>query len=130
MLKYIVLLALMGSGSAFADVQIQRNILGSGIQNSAISTDKATPVGDYGVYHVPQYMPGYPTAATIWPRVVEVKCVNEVCEGYQSAPALGRGEYLFFKPITTVAAVSIPVVMSIPEVAAPPPREIQKKIRQ
>ena len=131
MLKYIFILALLGSGNVFADVKIQRNILGSGIQNSAITSDQATPVGDYGVYHVPQYMPGYPTAATIWPRVVEVKCENDVCEGYQNLPALGRGEYLFFKPINTIAAVSIPVVVSIPMAEPPPtPREIQKKIRQ
>lgn len=130
MLKYIFILTLLGSGSVFADVKIQRNILGSGVQNSAITSDVATPVGDYGVYHAPQYMPGYPTAATIWPRVVEVKCQNDICEGYESSPALGRGEYLFFKPVNTVAAVSIPVVVTVPVVPPPPPREIQKKIRQ
>lgn len=128
MLKYIVVLAALGTGSAFADITIQRNLLGSGIQNAAITADVATQVGDYGVYHVPQYMPGYPTAATIWPRVVEVKCQNNACEGYQNTPALGRGEYLFFKPVNTVAAVSIPIVEQV--ILEQPPREIQKKIRQ
>lgn len=130
MLKYILILTIFGAGHAFADVRIQRNILGSGIQNTPITSqsDVATPVGDYGVYHVPQYMPGFPTAATIWPRVVEVQCQNDLCEGYENTPALGRGEYLFFKPVQVMAAVTAPVV-------APPPvviiqREITKKIKE
>ena len=130
MLKYILILTIFGAGHAFADVRIQRNILGSGIQNTPITSqsDVATPVGDYGVYHVPQYMPGFPTAATIWPRVVEVEGQNDLCEGYENTPALGRGEYLFFKPVQVMAAVTAPVV-------APPPvviiqREITKKIKE
>ena len=126
MLKYIVVLAALGTGTVFAEVTIQRNLLGSGIQNEAMTADVATQVGDYGVYHAPQYMPGYPTAATIWPRVVEVKCQNDVCEGYQNTPALGRGEYLFFKPANTVAVASIPVVVPV----VVPPREVEKKIMQ
>ena len=126
MLKYIVVLAALGTGVVFADVKIQRNLLGSGIQNAEMTADVATQVGDYGVYHVPQYMPGYPTAATIWPRVVEVKCQNNLCEGYENSPALGRGEYLFFKPINTVAAASIPVEPPVVVV----PREVEKKIMQ
>lgn len=126
MLKYIVVLAALGTGVVFADVKIQRNLLGSGIQNAEMTADVATQVGDYGVYHAPQYMPGYPTAATIWPRVVEVKCQNDVCEGYQNTPALGRGEYLFFKPVNTVAVASIPVVVPV----VVPPREVEKKIMQ
>ena len=126
MLKYIVVLAALGTGTVFAEVTIQRNLLGSGIQNEAMTADVATQVGDYGVYHAPQYMPGYPTAATIWPRVVEVKCQNDVCEGYQNTPALGRGEYLFFKPVNTVAVASIPVVVPV----VVPPREVEKKIMQ
>lgn len=130
MLKYIVILAVLGTGNVHADIKIQRNILGSGIQNASVTADVATPVGDYGVYHVPQYMPGFPTAATIWPRVVEVKCQNDRCEGYENTPALGRGEYLFFKPVNTVAAVSIPLVAPVSVPAVVPPREIQKNIKQ
>ena len=63
-------------------------------------TDNADPVADYGVWHVPQYMPGFPTAATIWPRVVDVRCAEDnACTGYLITPAMGRGEYLFFRPI-------------------------------
>ncbi len=130
MLKYILILTLFGTGHALAEVQIQRNILGSGIQNVSIAnqSDVATPVGDYGVYHVPQYMPGFPTAATIWPRVVEVECQNDRCAGYENTPALGRGEYLFFKPRQVVAAVSMPVVEPPPVVIIQ--REITKKIKE
>jgi hypothetical protein len=78
-------------------LRIQRMNMGSGLQN-APGTDRAQPVGDLGVWHVPQYMPGYPTAATIWPRVVIIQCEGDVCPGYEVTPELGRGEYLFFLP--------------------------------
>lgn len=132
MWKYIAILAIFATGNVSAEIRIQRNVLGSGIQNASITADVATQVGDYGVYHAPQYMPGFPTAATIWPRVVEVKCQNDLCEGYENTPALGRGEYLFFKPVNTVATVSMPIVVAVPEAppAVMPKREIQKKIKQ
>lgn len=76
---------------------IDRKLFGSG-QQSGPGEEKAQPVGSYGVWHVPQYLPGYPTAATIWPRAVIVKCKNTHCEGYIITPELGRGEYLFFIP--------------------------------
>ena len=54
-------------------------------------------------YSVPQYLPYYPTAAVIWPRVVEVPCEQGadgkmICEGYNWTPAMGRAEYLFIMP--------------------------------
>ena len=78
MWKYIAILVIFATGNVSAEIRIQRNVLGSGIQNASITADVATQVGDYGVYHAPQYMPGFPTAATIWPRVVEVKCQNDL----------------------------------------------------
>lgn len=98
--------------------------------------------GDYladGLYHVPQYLPGHPTAATIWPRVVEVACevpppggrpvaiadpdrpllivegVNREftdCAGYHWTPALGRAEYLYVVP--RAKAPSAPVLVEVP----------------
>ncbi|GGH54031.1 hypothetical protein GCM10010975_10170 [Comamonas phosphati] len=76
---------------------IDRKLLGSG-QQSAPGEEIAQPVGGYGVWHVPQYLPGYPTSATIWPRAVVVKCKNKRCEGYVITPQMGPGEYLFFIP--------------------------------
>lgn len=71
----------------------------SEIKGRALGTDESTD----NYIHVPQYMPYYPTAAVIWPRVVEVPCekteAGELrCEGYNWTPAMGRGEYLFFVP--------------------------------
>lgn len=92
-------LALCGLGARAAEpqLQIQRNPFGSG-QPNATGLENAQPVADFSVWHAPQYMPGYPTAATIWPRVVMVHCNAGVCDGYSIAPNMGPGEYLFFKP--------------------------------
>lgn len=130
MKKYILIGLIFGAGPVFSDVRIQRNILGSGLQNVSVSaqTETAIQVGDYGVYHAPQYMPGFPTAATIWPRVVEVECQNDLCAGYENTPALGRGEYLFFKPRPMVSAAYSPAVLPTPGVVTP--REIKKKIKE
>ena len=78
-------------------LRIQRMNMGSGLQN-ARGTENALPVGALGVRHVPQYLPGYPTAATIWPRVIVIQCTEDLCAGYTITPELGRGEYLFFVP--------------------------------
>ena len=80
-----------------APLSIERKLLGSGEQSQA-GQELAQMVGDFGVWHVPQYLPGYPSAATIWPRVITVKCKNRQCEGYFITPEMGPGEYLFFVP--------------------------------
>lgn len=55
------------------------------------------------IYHSPQYMPGHPTAATLYPRVVDVKCTQTStglsCNSYNWIPEMGRGEYLMFRPV-------------------------------
>lgn len=79
------------------DLRVERIPMGSGLQNLT-GAENAERVGTLGVWHVPQYMPGYPTAATIWPRVVILQCENELCAGYAITPEMGRGEYLFFEP--------------------------------
>ncbi|QRF62887.1 hypothetical protein [Variovorax paradoxus] len=79
------------------DLEVERMLLGSGLQNAS-GSEPAQPVGDYGVWHVPQFMPGYPTSATLWPRVIEVRCIERQCEGYALPPELGRTEYLFVRP--------------------------------
>lgn len=92
-------LALSGSGAwaEEGELQIQRTPYGSG-QPNAMGLENAQSVADFSVWHAPQYMPGYPTAATIWPRVVMVHCNAGVCDGYFITPNMGPGEYLFFKP--------------------------------
>ncbi|MGO4606135.1 hypothetical protein AB4142_07350 [Variovorax sp. 2RAF20] len=78
-------------------LRVERMNMGSGLQN-ARGTENAQPVGSLGVWHVPQYLPGFPTAATIWPRVIVIQCTEDLCAGYTITPELGRGEYLFFVP--------------------------------
>lgn len=102
MKKLILSLALMAAaGLAFAQVNVQRNELGSGTPGT-----QGVEQADFwsnGIYHAPQYMPGYPTAAVIFPRVVEVECKRDVlgglnCNGYNWTPDMGRAEYLLVKP--------------------------------
>ena len=84
--------------ASISGVKIERMLFGSGSQDAS-GMEKADPVADFGVWHAPQYMPGFPTAATIWPRVVDVRCANNTCTGYLITPEMGRGEYLFFRQV-------------------------------
>lgn len=56
-----------------------------------------------GIYHAPQFLPFYPTAGVLWPRVVEIECDQVdgrfLCSGYHWLPGMGRGEYLFVRPV-------------------------------
>jgi len=105
MMKNIIALAIsLCVGMSYAapnDVKVQRTPFGSGTQNVS-GLENANVVGELGVYHAPQYMPGYPTSSTIWPRVIDVECQRNaaelVCGGYKWSPELGRGEYLFIRP--------------------------------
>lgn len=97
--------AILACTSAFAgDILIKNDQLGSGIpaQTVTIGDQQAEPVGD-GMYFIPQQLSGYPTAATIWPRAVQVECVKTAtglqCDGFNYSPKLGRGEYLFVIPV-------------------------------
>lgn len=120
-------------------VEIERQHLGSGEPGQA-GFENATPVSD-DVYHAPQYMPGYPTARSVWARVIEVPCDRGAdgrlqCKGYQWSPALGRGEYLFFKPVVLAAtpqASQLPAQASqLPPQASqlPPPEPIVIRPRE
>lgn len=108
MKSLIIMAALAVSSTAFAaEVNVGKAVLGSGTpKHNTVGVENATVVDnaklENNILHAPQYMPNYPTAATIWPRAVEVPCVESVtglnCAGYNWTPALGRGEYLFVIP--------------------------------
>lgn len=112
-------------------VSIERRLFGSG-QPQAPGHENATLVQN-DVYHAPQYMPGYPTAASIWARVIDVPCRRDAdalrCSGYNWSPALGRGEYLYFRAVLVAAAAPAAAVEEPPprvrapavEVEPPPP---------
>ena len=94
-----VALALM-AGTAVAQVTVHTNEMGSGTPGSA--QQQATQ-WDNDLYHAPQYLPGYPTSATIFPRVVDVPCTKTSagveCSGFNWSPSMGRAEYLLIRPV-------------------------------
>lgn len=110
MKKLIALMAVALAASAQAisvndaPLNVERHLLGSGSPSeNGNGAEVAVPVLSNDIYHAPQYLPYFPTAATIWPRVVEVECqhsvVGKICEGYDWAPSMGRAEYLFVRPV-------------------------------
>jgi hypothetical protein len=103
---------------------VERMPFGSGTPSPAVTigVEDAEQVVD-GLYHVPNYLPGFPTAATIWPREVPIECDTDpvtrrpVCTGYRVQPAVGRGEYIFIRPMAKV--VLPPPAPTVIEVACP-----------
>jgi len=97
-------------------VVVVRHQLGSGTPGF-IGLEPATHLGQ-GIYHAPQYMPQYPTAAVLWPRVIDVECQEEgkrfVCDGYNWIPALGRGEYLYIRPVVVAPVEPVIVEKQVP----------------
>lgn len=104
---WVVFACVVAYNANAADTTINQIQLGSGVPSGEKLTN-APHVMD-GMYHAPQYLPGHPTAATIWPRVVDVECSKAedlsrpngegvVCNGYNWAPSMGRGEYIFIRP--------------------------------
>jgi hypothetical protein len=96
---------------------VMRQQLGSGTPGF-INLEPATALGD-GIYHAPQYLPSNPTAATLWPRVIDVECAKTkmnsyVCDGYNWSPAMGRGEYLYIRPHTKEADAVVIVEKPVP----------------
>lgn len=115
---FLLAAALVGAAAAQTPppVRIERSFLGSG-QPEQAGYENATAVTN-DVYHAPQYLPGSPTAATIWPRVVEVPCSKGadgslLCSGYHWLPSYGRAEYLYFRPVLAPPA-DAPAAMADP----------------
>lgn len=118
-----------------ADFEVERMPFGSG--TPAVGETEGTQDVEYvadGLYHVPNYLPGHPTAATIWPREVPVKCTRErdtqhrVCSGYSVVPAVGRGEYIFVRPEDTPEPPPPVRIIEPPPPPAPLPRVMKKPL--
>lgn len=125
MKRLFLIMALTVSSAAFAGtVTVKQTNLGSGMPGQS-GTTEATPVMD-GMYHAPQYMPGHPTAATIYPRVVDVECSKDGavlnCDGYNYEASLGRTEYLLVRP-----RVKSPPVVITKEVPVLVHKEVPQK---
>lgn len=115
-MKKSILMAVLVAASVAsfaAEVSVGRVANGSGTPGN-VGVENAKEVYN-DILHAPQYMAGYPTAATIWPRVIDVPCTKEAngnlkCDGYKWTPNLGRGEYLFVSP--KVVEAPAPVVIT------------------
>lgn len=125
-------------------VFIQNEQLGSGapLPSVTVGSELASYWGD-GLYYVPGYYPGYPTAGVMWPRMVEVPCTKNQdgslsCHGYSilAQQAGNRGEFILFKPViqqpVVAAAPAAPVTIVVNSCC--PKQEplpvLKKKIRQ
>ena len=134
MKKLILIAALIGfAGSVLAqEVTITREELGSGQVNTT-GVENATN-WDNDIYHTPQYMPGHPTAATLYPRVVDVECTRSPtglnCKGYHWTPDMGRGEYLMIHPVIAPEPPPQQVVIVTPVVVKEVIKETTKKIAE
>jgi hypothetical protein len=134
--RTLIAAILLAAGSAFGQAQIGRVFLGSG-EPGKPGNEAATRI-EGNVFHAPQYLPGSPTAGTIWPRVVEVPCTkagNDLkCDGYHWLPEMGRGEYLFFAPLVQAPTpVVAPTVVTVPgptQVIRVPVEVEKKRIRE
>jgi hypothetical protein len=105
--------ATQAQGAAGARVRIAGVQLGSGVPvaGQAPADSLADHVAD-GDFHVPGVLPGHPTAASLWPRVVRVACDHRVaqgelrCGGYDVAPL--RGEYIYVRPVMLAPTTTTP----------------------
>ena len=136
-MKKLIAIAMLCSiaGLAMAqNVNVTRESLGSG--QPELSGTEQTTKWDNNVFHAPQYMPGYPTAATLYPRVIDVPCLQTgttlQCKGYNWSPDMGRGEYLMVRPVIVKEPVPLVVTNTvtnnfIKEVPVPAPLPLVTK---
>lgn len=130
MKKLLTVLAMCAAvAPAFAsDATIGRKDYGSGIPGES-GFENATSVSN-DIFHAPQFLPGYPTAATIYPRVVEVDCEAKQggveCQGYNWSPNMGRGEYLFVKPRVKEPTTPIVIERKVEVIKEVPAKKIRE----
>ena len=138
-MKKLLALVLLGTcitGYAENSIIIERRQLGRGTPAPAVTqgTQQATIVND-SMYHVPQYLPGFPTAATIWPRTITTPCVRTTtgqltCNGYNWLPEFGRAEYLFVTPQIVqppqVIKEAVPVIVEREVIREVPVKKIRE----
>lgn len=132
-MKRALLLLLVSCSSMAQGLMIESHDAGSGTPGNT-TLESATQVSN-DWYHAPQYLPGFPTAATIWPRVIDVPCVKQddvmKCKGYEWSPSLGRGEYLFVRPQVETPPPAVidvqPVVEEKPQRSEPVKKKVIKR---
>lgn len=128
-------LAAAGAHAQGSAVRVIGIALGSGVPSAhgAPASSVADHVADDD-FHVPNYLPGHPTASTLWPRVVHVPCRRHadrdelLCAGYGVSPL--RGEYIYLRPVVEAEPPPPPQQppQQPPQPASPPPAPpVQKK---
>jgi hypothetical protein len=107
-----------------SDIMVARVPMGSGTPSVGETSgyDEATPVAD-GLYHVPGFLPYESSAASMWPRVVNVKCHSQdgewYCTGYHIDGVLERGEDVYVRPQFIKVVTPVVPITVVPEVKAP-----------
>jgi hypothetical protein len=111
-----------------ASIEVANVPGGSGVPSGgqSVGYSEATPVSD-GLYQVPGFMPYEPSAGTMWPRVIDVKCMSKAgvwyCTGYHIDGVLGRGEDIYVRPEFVKVAHNVTPVAPLfvkPEVVSTP----------
>jgi hypothetical protein len=63
-------------------------------------------------------LPGQPTAATLWPRIIRVECTMEMgrmkCDYPPRGPEVGRGEYIMYEPVLKKEPVQQVIIQQQP----------------
>ena len=120
--KLLVLAALLFGSVAWADdslIIMHNQPVGIGEQHLGDTVARVVHP-DYGLYHAPSYLPFYPTAAPIWPSIIEVSCIkkggNLICDNVIWSPSMGRGEYVYLKPVLKEEprVVEVTVIKEVP----------------
>jgi hypothetical protein len=111
-----MIFTVLASSALSQSVNIGREAQGSG-QPGIGGFENATR-WDNDIFHAPQYMPGYPTASILYPRIVDVECIRLPnglnCKGYNWMPEMGRGEYLMVRPIIKESPKPVVIIKEIP----------------
>jgi hypothetical protein len=72
----------------------------------------------HGIHHVPGMLPGHPTAATLWPRIIRVECTMEdgkmKCDYPARTPSVGRGEYVMYEPVFKKEPIQQVIIQQTP----------------
>jgi len=103
-----------------ASIEVANVPMGSGVPSGGqtIGYSEATPVSD-GLYEVPGFLPYDPSAGTVWPRVVDVRCIDKAgtwyCTGYHIDGVLGRGEDIYVRPVFIKSAAVVPGTPGAPK---------------
>ena len=131
-------------------ISLTNHALGSGGVELLSGSQTIAPVLGDNIFHSAQYMPGHPTSATIYPRVIEVKCTEtpahrrahgpqdgpaalmiKTCNGYNWSPSMGRAEYLFVTPLVEKEPAPNFIYVNVPGAERIVLREVpHKKVKE